>query len=202
MTRSGLSTGSLLGSLHRRWQYARYRWAQIRQTRAKRAKDASFRLRPFAALVRQFCPELGPASEVLSLGPRNDIEIRILEEAGLGRVTGLDLWPSSPRIRRGDMHRLPFAERSFDLVFASHVFEHAFDFPRVAAECLRVLRPGGALFCAVPTGFVPNEHDRTVFRTPDEIIGPFVPARPTVLHQATRPNELVVLFRLAGEATR
>lgn len=199
MTAPSLAAGSLLGRLRRRWHYARYCWAQVRQTRAKRAKDASFRLRPFAELVRELCPELGPASDVLSLGPRNDIEIRILEETGLGRVTGLDLWPSSPRIRRGDMHRLPFADASFDLVFASHVFEHAFDFPQVAAECRRVLRPGGAVFCAVPTGFAPNEHDRTVFGAPHEIVDHFGRATPTVLHQAARPNELVVLFRLAGE---
>jgi SAM-dependent methyltransferase len=189
----------LLGDLRRRWEYARYRWAQIHQTRAKRGKDASFRLRPFAALVRERCPELGPGREVLSLGPRNEIELRLLEEAGLGRVTGLDLWPASPRIRRGDMHRLPFPDRAFDLVFASHVFEHAFDFPRVAAECMRVLRPGGVVFCAVPTGFEPNAHDRTVFRRPEEIVAHFTAARPTVLHQAARPTELVVLFRLAGD---
>lgn len=188
--------------LAERVSYAVYLLAQVRQTRAKRHKDASFRLRPFAALVRECCPGLGAGSAVLSLGPRNEIELRILEEAGLGRITGLDLWPSSPRIRRGDMHRLPFGDQAFDLVFASHVFEHAYDFPRVAAECRRVLRPGGVLFCAVPTGFAPNEHDRTVFQTPEEIVGYFAAGRPVVLHRVARPHELIVLFRLAGEGRR
>jgi len=199
MTGATLPAGSLLARLRHRWEYARYRWAQVRQTRAKRHKDASFRLRPFAALVRAHCPELGAASEVLSLGPRNDVELHILEEAGLGQVTGLDLWTSTSRILRGDMHRMPFGDRRFDLIFASHVFEHAFDFSRVAAECLRVLRPGGALFCAVPTGFEPNDHDRTVFRTPEEIVAHFAAGRPAVLHRAARATELVVLFRLASE---
>jgi SAM-dependent methyltransferase len=199
MTGTTLPVRSLVTRLRHRWNYARYRWAQVRQTRAKRHKDAGFRLRPFAALVRAHCPELGPASEVLSLGPRNEIELDILEQARLGRVTGLDLWPSCGRILRGDMHRMPFADRRFDLVFASHVFEHAFDFSRVAAECLRVLRPGGTLFCAVPTGFEPNEHDRTVFRTPEGIVAHFAAGRPSVLHRAARANELVLLLRLAGE---
>jgi SAM-dependent methyltransferase len=186
--------------LAERVQYAAYLLAQVRQTRAKRHKDASFRLKPFATIVRERCPELRPSSEVLSLGPRNEIELDILADAGLGRVTGLDLWPASSRIKRGDMHRLPFADASFDLVFASHVFEHAFDFPKVASECRRVLRPGGAVFCAVPTGFEPNDHDRTVFRTPEEIVAHFALGRPTVLHRVARPAELIVLFRLAGEA--
>lgn len=202
MTGAASPDDPLLARLRHRWDYARYRWAQVRQTRAKRHKDASFRLRPFAALVRERCPELGSGSDVLSLGPRNEIELQILEEAGLGSVIGLDLWPASARIRRGDMHRLPFGDASFDLVFASHVFEHAFDFLRVAAECRRVLRPGGAIFCAVPTGFEPNEHDRTVFGTPEEIVAHFAAAGPTVLHRVARPGELIVLFRLAGAGSR
>lgn len=187
-----------LPTLRERWAYARYRLAQIKQTRAKRHKDASFRLRPFAALVRERCPDLGPASHVLSLGPRNEVELRILEELGLGQVTGLDLWPSSRRIRRGDMHAMPFPDGAFDLVFASHVFEHAYDFDTVAAECLRVLRRPGLVFAAVPTNFTPNEHDRTLFRSPADLVGAFRAGRPEVLHAAETPRELAVLFRVEG----
>lgn len=189
--------GVALRRLSDRLAYTAYLWAQVRQTRAKRAKDASFRLEPFARVVREHCPWLGAGSEVLSLGPRNEIEIGILEAAGLGRVTGLDLWPVSRRIRRGDMHRMPFDAGSFDLIFASHVFEHAWDFGAVARECRRVLRPGGTVFCAVPTGFEPNAHDRTLFTTPEEIVAHFRAARPAVLYTAVRPTEIVVLFRTA-----
>lgn len=185
-------------ALRERWEYARYRLAQIRQTRAKRHKDASFRIRPFATLVRERCPHLGHASHVLSLGPRNDIEIQILESLGLGRVTGLDLWPASRRIRRGDMHKMPFPDEQFDLVFASHVFEHAYDFGTVAAECLRVLRRPGLVFAAVPTNFTPNDHDRTLFRSAEDLVARFRPARPEVLYASENGRELVVLFRLDG----
>jgi len=97
---------------------------------------------------------------------------------------------------------MPFADAAFDLIFASHVFEHAYDFGAVARECLRVLRPGGTIFCAVPTGFEPNDHDRTVFASPEEIVGHFGAARPAVLHEAIRPSEIVVLFRTTGERGR
>ena len=189
-------TSELFGILRRRWHYTRYRWAQIRQTRAKRDKDASFRLRPFAELVRRICMNLTATSSVLSIGPRNDIELTILEEKGLGRVTALDLWSGSPRIRRGDMHWMAFPDDAFDLIFASHVFEHAYDFSKVAAECIRVLRPEGYVFCAVPTNFQPNDHDRTHFRSADEILAHFADADPRVLHVETRPTELVLLLRL------
>jgi SAM-dependent methyltransferase len=187
-------------TLRERWAYARYRLAQIRQTRAKRHKDASFRLRPFAALVRERCPELGPGSQVLSLGPRNEVELGILEELGLGQVAGLDLWPASQRIRRGDMHRMPFPDGAFDLVFASHVFEHAYDFGLVAGEVLRVLRRPGLVFAAVPANFTPNEHDRTLFRSVEDLVAPFGAGRPRILHAAEGARELTVLLRLEGGA--
>ncbi len=42
-----------------------------------------------------------------------------------------------------DMERLPFADRSFDLVFSTATVHHAPDLDRLCAEASRVLRPGG-----------------------------------------------------------
>lgn len=181
------------------WRYRRYLRAQRRQSRAKRGKDASFRLEPFAALIARQCPDLGADAEVLCIGARNEVEIEILARHGFPRVTAIDLWSRSPRIRVGDMHRMTFPDRSFDLIFASHVFEHAWDFARVAAECLRVLRPGGYVFCAVPTDFEPTEHDRYDFKDAAGLLRYFRGAPLTVLaEERLRPQELSVLFRVGA----
>lgn len=55
--------------------------------------------------------------------------------------------------RRVESTKLPFPERSFDVVITNHVIEHVGD--RVAqaehlAEILRVLRPAGVVYLAVP----------------------------------------------------
>jgi len=42
-----------------------------------------------------------------------------------------------------DMERLPFADRSFDLVFSTATVHHAPDLDKLCAEASRVLRPGG-----------------------------------------------------------
>jgi len=42
-----------------------------------------------------------------------------------------------------DMERLPFADRSFDIVFSTATMHHAPDLDRLCAEAGRVLRPGG-----------------------------------------------------------
>lgn len=56
---------------------------------------------------------------------------------------------------RADVHRLPFADESADVVVAGELFEHVDDLSRVIAEIARVLKPGGTLvFDTVSSGLV------------------------------------------------
>ena len=48
----------------------------------------------------------------------------------------------------GDMHRLPFAEHSFDHVFAMHALSYSGDPAGLLREAARLLRPGGRLVVA------------------------------------------------------
>lgn len=50
----------------------------------------------------------------------------------------------------GDIHRLPFADGSFDKVLLSEVLEHLDDDRRALRELHRILRPGGILAISVP----------------------------------------------------
>lgn len=49
-----------------------------------------------------------------------------------------------------DLCRLPFADESLDVVFASHVLEHIGDDETAISEVWRVLRPGGMAVLPVP----------------------------------------------------
>lgn len=187
----------MFARLKERLEYRRYLRAQIRQSRAKRHKDASFRLVPFVELIRQRCTDLTANSPILCVGARNEVELDIFARNGFRNVTATDLWSASPRIVACDMHALIFPDASFDLIFASHVFEHSWDFARVAAECVRVLRPGGYVFCAVPTGFEPSDHDRYDFKDAAGLLVYFRRWRTTLLaEERLRPGELSVLFRV------
>lgn len=49
--------------------------------------------------------------------------------------------------------RLPFGDASFDVIVSDMTFEHIEDAPFVAAELLRILRPGGWLCARTPNRF-------------------------------------------------
>lgn len=49
-----------------------------------------------------------------------------------------------------DLTDLPFADGTYDVVFASHVLEHIADDHRALGEIRRVLRPGGLAVLPVP----------------------------------------------------
>jgi SAM-dependent methyltransferase len=74
-------------------------------------------------------------------------------------VTALDIsaaaLKNSPRARTvvGSADALPFDDRSFDVVVCSQVLEHVPDWSTAISEMVRVLRPGGLLFLAVPNRY-------------------------------------------------
>jgi SAM-dependent methyltransferase len=78
----------------------------------------------------------------------------------VGQVIGFDLTPemlseaerlrqaqaaANVTFRQGDVHHLPFADGSFDLVTCRRAAHHFSDIKRALAEIARVLRPGGRL---------------------------------------------------------
>ena len=98
--------------------------------------------------------------DVLDVGCGAGVEIVRFGRAG-ARVTGVDAAPSAVALSQAnarhhgvvatltvaDGEALPFADASFDYVFAHGVVQYAADDQAVAREVHRVLRPGGtALF--------------------------------------------------------
>jgi malonyl-CoA O-methyltransferase len=76
----------------------------------------------------------------------------LLEENPQARLTGLDISeqmlhfvPEGMGKTAGILTALPFADGSFDGVYATESLEHAVDIPLAVSELCRVLRPGGKL---------------------------------------------------------
>jgi hypothetical protein len=88
--------------------------------------------------------------KVLSIGPRSEIEIFGLIASGFAvpNITGLDLFSYSPFVDVGDMHALPYANDSFDIVLLGWVLVYSKDQPAAAREVVRCCRHGGVVAIA------------------------------------------------------
>lgn len=178
-----------------------YRLHQYLHWRGKRRKDSRWRVAPMLDVVLRYV-DPATAGRVLDLGPRNDYEVRCVIAAGFRQVDALDLCAQTDLIRRGDMQAMPYEDSRFDLVIASHVFEHAHSQRRAAQEIARVVRPWGLVWIAVPKGAVPNVHDRWRFERVEDVIRPFREAgvAPFVEWEGSRSSEVRVLLTLSKPA--
>jgi SAM-dependent methyltransferase len=90
---------------------------------------------------------LGPTNKqrLLSIGPRSEAEIFRIWAHGykLANIRGLDLISYSPWIDLGDMHAMPYADSSFDVVLCGWVLAYSEKKKDAVLEIIRVLRPGG-----------------------------------------------------------
>lgn len=108
------------------------------------------------ALVRRLIAPLSPG-RALDVGCGGGGNTAVLRDLGW-RVAGLEYSPVAAPIAagrglpvvRGDARRLPFRDRSMDLVMSTDMWEHIDDDAAVARETVRVLRPGGRALIAVP----------------------------------------------------
>jgi len=96
------------------------------------------------------------ALKVLTIGPRTEMEIFALMAIGfqLKNIVGLDLVSSSPYIDTGDMHKMPYADRAFDVVISSWVIAYSREPQQVMDEMMRVCVDGGLI--AVGTTYEPG----------------------------------------------
>jgi ubiquinone/menaquinone biosynthesis C-methylase UbiE len=99
----------------------------------------------------------GPSLSILELGAGTGRIGRPLAAHGVS-YTGIDISPAmlerfravlpagaSARLIEGDIMALPFADGSFNVVLAVHVFHLVPDWEAALDEALRVLEPGGTL---------------------------------------------------------
>lgn len=81
-------------------------------------------------------------SKALSIGARMGQEVEALKRVGVSDSIGFDLVPSPPLVVRGDFHKQPFGNDTFDFEF-SNVFDHALYPEKFVGEIERTLKPGG-----------------------------------------------------------
>ena len=118
-------------------------------------------------LFERLVPMTVEARQVLDLGTATGAALKPLAARfPKARVVGLDLafemlaaqprsWFRRPALVQGDALALPFADASFDVVYANLSLSFIDDLPRAAGEVARILRPEGLFVfaCLGPDSF-------------------------------------------------
>jgi len=109
-------------------------------------------VKPVTAIDR-----VGVNSRVLAVGPRTEGELFSLVGYGFlpKNIRGLDLISYSSWIDLGDMHQMPYAENSFDVVIMGWVLAYSEDPASAAREIVRVASPGAVVAVGIEYGGKP-----------------------------------------------
>jgi ubiquinone/menaquinone biosynthesis C-methylase UbiE len=119
--------------------------------------EARYRLEPYIRDFARFWE--GSGQDVLEIGvgmgadhlewarsgPHHLAGIDLTHRAVTWTAQRLDAYGLKSDLREGDAENLPFADRSFSIVYSWGVLHHSPDTSRAFLEAHRVLRPGGTL---------------------------------------------------------
>ncbi|MDR7521675.1 MAG: class I SAM-dependent methyltransferase [Armatimonadota bacterium] len=95
-------------------------------------------------------PAASSGMRALDIGCRDGYYSEILKQRGY-TVCSIDINPQYPQAEVVDANQpLPYADRTFDLIWCSEVLEHLRDPALAVAEFRRVLKPGGLLVLTTP----------------------------------------------------
>jgi SAM-dependent methyltransferase len=102
---------------------------------------------PAALLAVDEIYERAAEKKLLIVGPRTEMEIFSFLSWGfkLELISALDLISYSDLVTQGDMHQMPWANDSFDVVVAGWVLAYSTSPEKAVSEFIRVLRSGGTL---------------------------------------------------------
>ncbi|MCA1994614.1 MAG: class I SAM-dependent methyltransferase [Coleofasciculus sp. S288] len=140
-------------------------------------KEGTATWRRYPGCFGRICWAVGHLQEVLELGCGTGILASQLLEFG-NVVTGLDIsevaitqLPEEIKGVVATLPEIPLADNSFDVVVATEVLEHIDDDQACVREAVRVLRPGGRAYFAVPNNCLgPDEEPEHVRKyTPETL---------------------------------
>lgn len=96
--------------------------------------------------------------KILVIGPKLEAEILSIMSYGIPKknIEAIDLISYSPWIRAGDMHDMPFADSSFDVVLSGWVLAYSDNKQKAADEMIRVSKNGGIL--GIGIGYSPSSN--------------------------------------------
>lgn len=105
----------------------------------------------------------------ICLGSRTGQEVVALKNIGVSDCIGIDLHEFKPYTIKGDIHKIDFADETFDIAF-SNIFDHSLYPEKFASETYRVLQKGGIFILHVQLGIDQDEYTEVHIKNKQALI--------------------------------
>ncbi len=174
---------ALWDELIREWQLSPLEATEIDRQQGETCDRCGANIRSIALAnaLRAFLGTKAVLLDAAASGIGKNLDILEINEAGslspVLRSLGRHVFGAYPKV---NIHALPYADATFDLVVHSDTLEHVPNPVHALAECRRVLKPGGALCYTVPvivgrmsrdrTGLPKSHHGRPTTATDDYVV--------------------------------
>lgn len=79
----------------------------------------------------------------------------------------VDISPRDGRIKKEDIFKLSFGDKTFDAILCSHTLEHVVDYHSAIRELLRVLKDDGHIYFRVPCDST-SEYNERIYWPPEK----------------------------------
>lgn len=121
-----------------------------------------------------------PDNKVLEIGPGHLAFARLLKEAGVTNITGLEINPTSfdlakklgvTLLNESVTDHTVGHEGAYDVVCSFQVLEHVYDVHSYLDACARLLKPGGTLIVAVPNNDSFIQGEELAYNAPPHHMG-------------------------------
>jgi len=108
-----------------------------------------YRLRPGMRILELGCGNALFWKDRFNLLPEGTTLCLSDISSGMIRKARKNLGPDAKKItfKVFDVRKIPFKDRSFDMVIANHMLYHVGNLPKTLKEIRRVLKPGGRFYC-------------------------------------------------------
>lgn len=129
-------------------------------------EEWDLKIKEFKEIFTEYKFALKDCKNALCVAARTGQEVQALQDMGINAI-GIDIVPCPTLVIEGDMHNIPYPDKSFDFVY-SNSFDHSLYPDKFVREMERVARK--YILLQLQIGVTQDEYTATTINSSEEVI--------------------------------